>query len=67
MALKLADRVADEAEKEEVIVDREVVENVNAATLKKFIKEEMEKGKAVPFDLFSIHPYSKVKIKKGKK
>lgn len=66
-AIKLADRMADEAEKEEVIIDREVVENVHAATLKKFIKEEMEKGNAVPFDLFSIHPYSKVKIKKGKK
>ena len=66
-AVKLADRMADEAEREEIIIDREVVENVHAATLKKFIKEEMEKGNAVPFDLFSIHPYSKVKIRKGKK
>jgi len=67
LALKLAARMAEDAEKEEVIIDRELVENVHAATLKKFIKEELEKGNAVPFDLFSIHPYSKVKIKKGKK
>jgi len=67
LALRLADRMAEEAEREEVVIDREMVENVHAATLKKFIKEEMEKGEAVPFDLFSIHPYSKVKIKKGKK
>ena len=67
VAIKLADRMADEAEREEVIIDREVVENVHAATLKKFIKEEMEKGKTVPADLFSVHPYSKVKIKQGKK
>ena len=67
LALRLADHMAEEAEREEVVIDREVVENVHAATLKKFIKEEMEKGNAVPFDLFSVHPYSKVKIKKGKK
>jgi len=44
-----------------------VMENVHAATLKKFIKEELEKGSTVPFDLFSVHPYSKVKIRQGKK
>ena len=67
LAIKLADRMAEEAEREEVIIDREVMENVHAATLKKFIKEELEKGSTVPFDLFSVHPYSKVKIRKGKK
>jgi len=67
LALRLAERMAKEAEREEVIIDREVVENVHAATLKKFIKEELEKGSTVPFDLFSVHPYSKARIKQGKK
>jgi len=39
-------------------------ETVHPATLKSFIKEELEKGRAVPFDLFSVHPYNRVKITK---
>lgn len=38
-------------------------ERVHPSTLKSFIKEQMSKGAAVPFDLFSIHPYSKAKLK----
>lgn len=38
-------------------------ERVHPSTLKSFIKEQMAKGAAVPFDLFSVHPYSKAKLK----
>ena len=40
----------------------DVVERVHPATLKSFIKEQLEAGKAVPFDLFAIHPINRVKI-----
>lgn len=39
-----------------------VVERVHPSTLKSFVKEQMSAGKPVPFDLFGVHPYSKVKI-----
>jgi hypothetical protein len=49
----------------------EVVARVHPSTLKSFIKEQLEKGTAVPCDLFGIRPYSKAKItppkKKGEK
>lgn len=45
----------------------EVVERVHPATLKSFVKEQLEKGAAIPFDLFGIRPYSKAKIKSKKK
>lgn len=65
-ALKLADQVLASAKKENVEVNPVITEKVHPATLKSFIKEELGKGTAVPYDLFSIHPYSKVKIKPGK-
>lgn len=40
----------------------EMIERVHPATLKSFVKEQMSKGQAIPFDLFAIHPYHKVKI-----
>lgn len=46
--------------------DPNLVERVHPATLKAFIKEQLAKGVAVPFDTFGIHPYSKAKLKKAK-
>ena len=66
-AAKLASDVEAKAKEQGVSVLPEIVETVHAATLKAFVKEELSKGHAIPFDLFSIHPYSKVKIKKGRK
>jgi hypothetical protein len=66
-AVKLSHDLEAQAKQQGVMVLPEVVESVHAATLKAFVKEEMSKGHTIPFDLFSIHPYSKVKIKKGKK
>ena len=40
----------------------EMTERVHPSTLKSFIKEQMAAGNPVPFDLFGVHPYSKVKI-----
>lgn len=40
----------------------EMTERVHPATLKAFIKEQLAAGAAVPFDLFGVYPYSKVKI-----
>ena len=48
-------------------VGGEMVERVHPSTLKSFIKEQMAAGHAVPFDLFGVHPYSKVKIAAAKK
>jgi hypothetical protein len=39
-----------------------LVERVHPSTLKSFVKEQMEAGQAIPFDLFGVRPYSKVKI-----
>ena len=44
-----------------------LVERVHPSTLKSFVKEQMAAGKPVPFDLFGVHPYSKVKITAAKK
>jgi hypothetical protein len=44
-----------------------VVERVHPSTLKSFVKEQMAAGKPVPFDLFGVHPYNKVKISSAKK
>lgn len=38
------------------------VERVHPSTLKSFIKEQMEAGNAIPFDLFGIHPFNRVKV-----
>lgn len=48
-------------------VQGQLVERVHPSTLKSFIKEQMEKGAAVPFDLFAIHPINKVKVTAPKK
>lgn len=45
----------------------ELIERVHPSTLKSFVKEQMAAGNAVPFDLFGIHPYSKVKITSPKR
>lgn len=37
-------------------------ENVHPQTLRAFIRERMEAGEVVPFDLFGVHPYSEAKI-----
>lgn len=39
-----------------------LVERVHPSTLRSFVKEQMAAGKPVPFDLFGVHPYHKVKI-----
>ena len=44
----------------------ELKEEVHHSTLKAFVKEQLASGKAIPMDLFSVHPYSKATIKKGK-
>jgi hypothetical protein len=43
-----------------------VGEAVHPSTLKSFVKEQLEAGNAIPFDLFSIRPYDKVKLIRGK-
>lgn len=45
----------------------EMIERVHPSTLKSFVKEQMAAGKPVPFDLFGVHPYNKVKITAAKK
>lgn len=44
----------------------EIVERVHPSTLKAFVKEQMAAGTQIPFDLFGVHPYSKVKITAAK-
>lgn len=39
-------------------------ENVHSATLKSFVKEQMENGGGVPMDLFNVFPYSKAVVAK---
>lgn len=36
-------------------------ETVHPATLKSFVKERLEKGEAIPMDVFGVHPYYVVK------
>ena len=43
-------------------IGSEMIERVHPATLKSFVKEQMEAGRAIPFDLFAIHPFNRVKI-----
>lgn len=45
----------------------EMIERVHPSTLKSFVKEQMEAGRAIPFDLFGIHPFNRVKITAAKK
>lgn len=41
-------------------------ETIHAARLKSFVKERLEKGDAIPFDLFGINPFNRVKVKQPK-
>lgn len=45
----------------------ELKETVHPQTLRAFVREQMESGANIPADLFSIHPFSKAKIKRAKK
>ena len=45
----------------------DMIERVHPSTLKSFIKEQMSAGKPVPFDLFGVHPFNKVKVTASKK
>lgn len=45
-------------------VGGELQERVHPSTLKAFVKEQMAAGHPVPFDLFGVHPYHKVRITK---
>ena len=61
-ARRMAERIAEE---HECSLD----EKVHPQTLKAFVREQVEDGKPLPFDLFGVHPFSRAKIKmaKGKK
>lgn len=61
-ARRMAERIAEE---HECSLD----EKVHPMTLKAFVREQVEDGKPLPFDLFGVHPFSRAKIKmvKGKK
>lgn len=71
MSFGRGERDAAEKASEEIqrlhLGDPIVSEKVHAQTLKAFIKEQLADGVAVPFDLFSVHPYSKAKLKASKK
>lgn len=41
-------------------------QTVHPATLKAFVKEQLQKGAEIPFDLFGVYPYAEATIKKGK-
>jgi hypothetical protein len=43
-----------------------VVERVHPATLKSFVKEQMEAGVTIPAETFALRPYSKAKLKPPK-
>jgi len=43
-------------------VGGEMVERVHPSTLKSFVKEQMEAGKPIPFDLFGVRPFNRVKV-----
>jgi predicted nuclease with TOPRIM domain len=57
----------EEAVRAASLINGEMVERVHPSTLKSFIKEQMAAGNPVPFDLFGVHPYNKVKITAPKK
>jgi hypothetical protein len=55
-ARRLAARIAEEHE-------CSLNETVHPQTLKAFVREQVEDGKPLPFDLFGVHPFSRAKIK----
>jgi len=44
--------------------DATIAESVHPQTLRAFVREQMEAGQVVPFDLFGVHPFSEAKIKR---
>lgn len=64
-AMNISALVRDAIKDRGIEASCEVGEAVHPSTLKSFLKEELAKGTPVPFDLFSIHPYSKAKIKQA--
>lgn len=57
-AAEAAERIASELHRP---VDH--VEKVHPSTLKSFVREQLAEGHTVPFDLFSVHPFARAKIK----
>lgn len=41
----------------------QLIETVHPATLKSFVKEQMQAGKPLPMDTFSVRSFSRVKVK----
>lgn len=62
VAQGLADQVAASTGRA-VAIERKV----HPATLKSFVKERMRAGETLPEDIFSIHPYSAVKVTKARR
>jgi hypothetical protein len=54
--IESAEELARRLQEEEL--PAQAVETVHTATLKAFVKEQLEKGESVPFDLFGVFPYS---------
>lgn len=44
----------------------ELKEGVHPQTLKAFVREQLEAGTNIPFDLFGVQPFNKAIVKKGK-
>lgn len=47
--------------------EAQLKETVHPSTLKAFVKEQLEKGAPVPFDLFNVHTFNKAVLRKGDK
>ena len=46
--------------------DATVNETVHPMTLKAFVREQVEAGKPLPFDLFGVFPFTRAKLKMPK-
>lgn len=60
------DQALEDARRIRALTNHEaaLTENVHPQTLRAFVREQMEAGQVVPFDLFGVHPYSEAKIKR---
>lgn len=60
-----ADKAHEDAQKiaQELSVAVEISDTIHPQTLRAFVRERMEEGKPIPFDLFGVFPYSEAKIK----
>ena len=56
-----AEQVAHSIEDDQAEV--QLNENVHPQTLKAWVRERLQEGEAIPFDLFSVHPYNKAVVK----